>query len=286
MMQSRTEQSSGRRDRRRGDPYSQESGRREGARVQRRAGPRGEVAAAVVIIVMALASAGIVFSAMLHAGRAPEPPVDLIKTVPRAATEPEGAAGFGTGEQLSDPLLVLVNDSNPLPEDWQVTPAMIGDETVDQRAYADLDAMFQAAQQQNIWLWVASGYRSVEDQEEVLQQEIRAHMEDGMTEDEARTLSLRTIARPGCSEHHTGLAVDINDVSDHFEDTAEYKWLQQHAAEYGFVQRYRSDKVDITGIDNESWHYRYVGRESAQEMERLDMCLEEYVEYLKTAGTS
>ena len=50
------------------------------------------------------------------------------------------------------------------------------------------------------------------------------------------------------------------------------------------MQRYRSDKVDKTGIENESWHYRYVGREHAQEMERLDLCLEEYVEYQKSQG--
>ena len=105
-----------------------------------------------------------------------------------------------------------------------------------------------------------------------------------MSQEEAQELSLRTIARPGYSEHHTGLAVDLNDVSDNFEETEAYRWLQAHSADYGFVQRYRQDKVDITGIDNESWHYRYVGVEHAQEMNRLDLCLEEYVEYLKEQG--
>lgn len=258
----------------------------------------GESIAALVIIGAAVVSVLIVAAAMWRVGRAPETSAVPVmggagqweagsSEEPAQFSEARGVMTSGDYQQLSDPLLVLVNDNVPLPDDWQVTPAFIGDETVDQRCYADLDAMVQAAQADNIWLWVASGYRSVEDQEEVLEREVALHMsEDGMTQEEARELSLKTIARPGFSEHHTGLVVDLNDVSDNFENTEEYKWLKQHAAEYGFVQRYRSDKVDKTGIDNESWHYRYVGREHAQEMERLNMCLEEYVEYLKSQGVS
>lgn len=186
--------------------------------------------------------------------------------------------------QLSDPLLVLVNDWTPLPEDWQVTPRMIDDEQVDLRMYDALTAMFDAAAKEEVWFWVASGYRSVEQQEVILDRAVKENMDQGMTEEDAREEALRTIARPGYSEHHTGLAVDLNDVSDNFEETEAYRWLSQHAADYGFVQRYKKEKVSITGIDNESWHYRYVGKKHAKEMERLDMCLEEYVEYLKRQG--
>ncbi len=267
-------------------------------RTRRGPGPSGGTVAALIILGAAALSVVIVAAAVLRVGGgSPDPAVPAMGAVSRteaASWMEEGAPVQGREvltasgyRQLSDPLLVLVNDAAPLPEDWQVTPAFIGDETVDQRCYSDLDAMFQAAQEENVWLWVASGYRSVEDQEEVLQREITLHMsQDGMTREEAQETSLKTIARPGYSEHHTGLAVDLNDVSDNFEATEEYKWLKAHAPEYGFVQRYRSDKVDKTGIDNESWHYRYVGREHAQEMERLDMCLEEYVEYLKGQGVA
>lgn len=186
--------------------------------------------------------------------------------------------------QLSDPLLVLVNDWTPLPEDWRITPRMIGDEQVDLRMYDDLIAMFDAAAKEEVWFWVASGYRSVEQQDAVLDRAVKENMDRGMTEEDARKEALRTIARPGYSEHHTGLAVDLNDVSDNFEETEAYHWLSEHAADYGFVQRYKKDKVDITGIDNESWHYRYVGKKHAKEMERLNMCLEEYVQYLKKQG--
>lgn len=272
---------------------------REPSRQPARGKPRrsGETIAAVVIIGAALVSVLIVAAAVWRAGRIPEASaVPAMGAVSQWEFDPEDSSDqfilsrsvmtSAEYQQLSDPLLVLVNDNVPLPDRWQVTPAFVGDEVVDQRCYSDLDAMIQAAQADNIWLWVASGYRSVEDQEDVLQREIALHMtEDGMTQEEARDVSLKTIARPGFSEHHTGLVVDLNDVSNGFESTEEYKWLKQHAAEYGFVQRYRSDKVDKTGIDNESWHYRYVGRTHAQEMERLDMCLEEYVEYLKGQGT-
>lgn len=186
--------------------------------------------------------------------------------------------------QMSDPFLVLVNDEVALPDDWVVTPDLIGEQIVDVRISGELNQMIRAAQEDDIWLWVASGYRSVEDQERVLDTDIRLHMNEGMSEEEARELSLRTINRPGHSEHHTGFVVDLNDVDDRFEETETYRWLSEHAADYGFVQRYRSDKVEITGIDNESWHYRYVGKEHAHEMQRLDMCLEEYVQYLKDQG--
>ena len=90
-----------------------------------------------------------------------------------------------------------------------------------------------------------------------------------------------TIQAPGYSEHHTGLAVDFNDVEDDFRETEAYTWLQEHAAEYGFVERYPKGKESITGIDYEPWHYRYVGKEHAQRMNELNMCLEEYVAFLK-----
>lgn len=187
-------------------------------------------------------------------------------------------------QQLSDPFLVLVNDEIPMPDNWEVTPSFIGEESVDIRIYNQLSSMISAAQNDGVSLWICSGYRSVEEQEIILDRDVELHMSEGMSRDDAMALALRTIARPGHSEHHTGFVIDLNDVSDNFEETGAYEWLCQNAADYGFVQRYRSDKVDITGIDNESWHYRYVGVENAQKMGELDMCLEEYVQYLKDQG--
>ena len=81
---------------------------------------------------------------------------------------------------------------------------------------------------------------------------------------------------PGCSDHNLGLGIDICSLYQSFEYTDEYKWLQQHAEDYGFVLRYPKDKEAITKVKFEPWHWRYVGVEAAKEMNSLGMCLEEY----------
>ena len=201
---------------------------------------------------------------------------EIVSPPPAPSPKPEDP-------RLSDPLLVLVNSENPLPDNWQINPVIAaGEEEVDARAHDDLLALLYAASEDGVTLWIASAYRSVALQEEILERAVRERVNQlGMTEEEAMEDALLTINRPGYSEHHTGLAVDFNDVSDDFETTDAYYWLASHAAEYGFVQRYKQSKINITGISNESWHYRYVGREYAEEMERLDLCLEEYRDYLQ-----
>lgn len=91
------------------------------------------------------------------------------------------------------------------------------------------------------------------------------------------------VAVPGTSEHQTGLAMDIVDVNNQRldesqESTAVQKWLIEHSLEYGFILRYPTGKSEITGIIYEPWHYRYVGREDAEQIHTLDVCLEEYLE--------
>lgn len=207
------------------------------------------------------------------------------KNAAREAVQAGTQAGaFSGGRQLSDPLLVLVNGQTPLPEGWGVTPRMVDDELVDIAMYEDYAAMCRAAEKEDVWFWVASGYRSVEEQEEVLARAIEENRKAGMGKKEAEEDALRTIARPGYSEHHTGLAIDLNEVSDAFEKTKAYAWLREHSADYGFIERYQAEKAAITGIDKESWHYRYVGRRHAKEMKRLGLCLEEYVVYLQKQG--
>ena len=122
----------------------------------------------------------------------------------------------------------------------------------------------------------------MEEQERILENAIQNRMNDyGMTREEAEENALLTIQKPGHSEHHTGLAVDFNNVARDFENTDAYAWLMENAEKYGFVERYPEDKEEITGIDYECWHFRYVGRDNAAAMNELGMCLEEYVLYLK-----
>ena len=74
--------------------------------------------------------------------------------------------------------------------------------------------------------------------------------------------------------------MDLNGVTEDFDTTAEYRWLQENAEDFGFILRFPADKESVTGIRFEPWHYRYVGVEHAKEMNRLGMCLEEYIDYL------
>ena len=105
-----------------------------------------------------------------------------------------------------------------------------------------------------------------------------------MTRAEAEKKAATIVALPGTSEHHLGLAVDINSVETSFEDTAAFRWLQENAENYGFILRYPKDKQEITKIIYEPWHYRYVGVEHAKTINGLGMCFEEYVEYLSNGG--
>ena len=99
-----------------------------------------------------------------------------------------------------------------------------------------------------------------------------------------KIISGRTLALPGSSEHNTGLAVDLgregdNDVSDDFYKTPESRWLCANAADFGFILRYPRLKEQMTGIDFEPWHYRYVGVEAARIIAAGGLCLEEFLHF-------
>lgn len=93
-----------------------------------------------------------------------------------------------------------------------------------------------------------------------------------------------SVAIPGTSEHHLGLAVDFYPVSEKFESSAQFVWLKKNAEKYGFVLRYPEDKQSITRIKYEPWHYRFVGKEHAKFMNEHNMCLDEYIEYIKNSS--
>ena len=113
------------------------------------------------------------------------------------------------------------------------------------------------------------------------QQNIWDEIEDAYGESYAESM----VAIPGYSEHHTGLAVDLTIYRDGWEDTFSGSdnaaWLSENCYQYGFVRRYKEHKADITKINNESWHFRYVGVPHATYMEKKDLCLEEYIEELR-----
>ena len=173
--------------------------------------------------------------------------------------------------------LMLVNSTHPIASDYE--PALVAldnGEKVDERMYPYLQEMFDDARSEGIELYVRSGYRSYDEQKALYDSQVQAYLDQGYNEEEAEQQTLAYTAAPGTSEHETGLAVDINTADDNISgDTAQ--WLNENACDIGFIQRYASDKTDITGVLNEPWHYRYVGKKAAEVMTEKNLCLEEYL---------
>lgn len=179
--------------------------------------------------------------------------------------------------------LLLVNRDNPLPDDLCVqTTELPNGLKVDERCYPDLQNMMDACREAGLSPVICSAYRTQEFQEELYQSQIEKQMALGYSRECAEIEAGKNVAVPGTSEHQLGLAVDIVDMSYQLldsaqEDTAVQKWLMEHSWEYGFILRYPDGKSDITGIAYEPWHYRYVGRENAEQIYRTGVCLEEYL---------
>lgn len=181
-------------------------------------------------------------------------------------------------------MLTLVNPWNPLPEDYACTLTQLSNgHSVDERCYPDLQAMMDACRAAGQKPVICSSYRSREKQEELFQSKVDRLIAQGYSRENAKTEAARSVALPGTSEHQLGLAVDIVDLSNQNLDstqktTAVQQWLMAHSWEYGFILRYPSDKSDLTGIIYEPWHYRYVGKDAAEEIYRQGICLEEYLD--------
>ena len=128
---------------------------------------------------------------------------------------------------------------------------------ITEKVYTAYKEMWNAAKKEGLTLIVTSSYRDYKTQE---------YLWNKYSDAEGEAWADSVSARAGFSEHQTGLTLDIvtyNTIMNDFEKTDEFKWLQKHAHEYGFILRYPKDKEDITGYSYESWHYRYVGKEVA-----------------------
>lgn len=179
--------------------------------------------------------------------------------------------------------LLLINGENPLPDDYdtnvreylvEIDKQYRNNDYVTQihrEVYPYITAMVAAAQADGVDLRVWSPFRSYAIQNDLFQKQVAR---SGGDEDLAATV----VARPGTSEHNTGLCADFNMADDAFEQTEMYKWMCENAEDYGFILRYPKDKTDITGVIYESWHWRFVGINNAKEINELGVTLEEYVE--------
>lgn len=133
---------------------------------------------------------------------------------------------------------------------------------------------------------IISAYRSYARQSELYNKAVQNYMSQGKTSTEARALALNTTQTPGNSEHQLGNTIDVSNdnTTDHdYLQTPEGKWLAENCYKYGFIIRYPADKEDITRIEYEPWHIRYVGVNHAAYMYVNDLCLEQYVDLQEQA---
>lgn len=198
--------------------------------------------------------------------------------------------------------LMLLNNDWELPEDfkWDLVYWSNGQSVdalslnypkydrvfaVDREAYKPLKDMFAAAEKDGVPLQMVSPYRSIQKQDRLFTESVNSYIKQGYSESEAIKKANNSRTFTGTSEHNTGLGFDILQkgnwtLSQSFDQTAQFKWLMEHAEEYGFILRYQKDKVSKTGIMYEPWHFRYVGVENAKQINSMQMCLEEYIDYL------
>ncbi|MFA9465114.1 MAG: D-alanyl-D-alanine carboxypeptidase family protein [Velocimicrobium sp.] len=182
---------------------------------------------------------------------------------------------------------VLVNKEYALPSDYVPPDLKVPDIIFSFSSYSEkklmreeagkaLASLFEAANEEGLNLYGVSGYRSYKRQLEIYNK--------NLAKDGADLTNLYS-AKAGCSEHQTGLSIDVSTQSIHnrldtaFAATPEGKFIANHSYEYGFIIRYPSDKSEITGYAYEPWHIRYVGTTLANYLYENNLCLEEYYNY-------
>ena len=171
--------------------------------------------------------------------------------------------------------ILLVNADHPLPDSY--SPGTLvnlyqqkrhfllarDDLYLEKETFEAANRMFEEAEKQGLnGFIITSAYRTREDQQRIFLETPSGYAQ-----------------KPGCSEHETGLAFDVTARSDDgsFENTPQCKWLLKNCWKYGFIQRYPEGKEQITGIEHEPWHYRYVGVETARKIHASALTLEEYL---------
>lgn len=186
----------------------------------------------------------------------------------------------------SDWELLLVNKNHKIPEGYSVELEEVEDgHQVDKRIAESLKQMLADARKEGLSPLICSSYRTNAKQQKLYNNKVKEYKRWGCSSEEAEELASYWVAIPGTGEHETGLAVDIVSrdyqiLDEKQEQTDVQRWLIDNSYKYGFALRYPTDQKEITMINYEPWHYRYVGVDNATYMKEHDMCLEEYIEYL------
>ena len=177
--------------------------------------------------------------------------------------------------------LVVVDTQREIPADYvpKLTEIVSSGKYLDSRVAPYYNDMYAAAKEDGITLTPYSAYRSYARQERNYNNLTDTYMSQyNLSKEDAAKKAATVILPPGTSEHNLGLAIDICNTNSSFSTQKEYKWLTEHAHEYGFILRYTAEKQPITGIIPEPWHWRFVGVEHAQKIKDSGLCLEEYLQ--------
>ena len=244
----------------------------------------------ILVLAVLLFSAGLLAgwtgaSVLALAGQKPLSDIVSVSDQPLPTPTPIPALGKPSlADGTTEWNLLLVNFETPLSEDFNA-PELIqlrNGHSIDSRAYPALQRMMDDCRAAGLQPLICSSYRSEETQRQLFESEVQNWRSLGFAQEEAEEQAAQWVARPGISEHQTGLAVDIVDTSYQVldqgqENTAVPRWLMTNCAEYGFILRYPTDKSALTRVGYEPWHYRYVGVEAAREIMGGELCLEEYL---------
>ena len=208
---------------------------------------------------------------------------------------PANALGLTADEAraiLADPLMVLVNHTSKMPDDYTFDTKECGSATAVNKTLQTVacDAfleMQKAAAADGVTVWMQSGYRSVKYQTSLYERKTKYYLDKGYDNATAKEKAAAVVNPPGYSEHNCGLAADLNSpehtgLDEGFEKTAAFRWLCEHAGDYGFILRYPKDAEDKTEIIYEPWHWRYVGVENAAKINASGLCFEDYIETLQS----
>lgn len=262
---------------------------------------------AATLVVAVLAVTGIVLLVKKAFEEEPDSPPSLTEAISSVSTEesrvestaepsPEDSVTAPADAPELDPdfsRLLLVNGDNMLPDNYdsdvrqylvEIDPKYRNNDNVTQihrDVYPYITAMVAAAQAEGVNLKVWSPFRSYAIQNDLFQKQVQRCLNAGTPAEKAEDEASTVVARPGTSEHNTGLCADFNMASDSFESTPMFTWMCEHAEDYGFILRYPKDAIDKTGVIYESWHWRFVGIKAAHEINRLGITLEEYVKLKK-----
>ena len=193
---------------------------------------------------------------------------------------------------LADPMMVLVNHTNKRPDNYTFDTKECGSQTAVNKTLQTpaCDAfleMQKAAAADGVTVWMQSGYRSVKYQTSLYERKTKYYLDKGYDNATAKEKAAAVVNPPGYSEHNCGLAADLNSpehtgLDEGFEKTAAFRWLCEHAGDYGFILRYPKDAEDKTEIIYEPWHWRYVGVENAAKINASGLCFEDYIETLQS----